>query len=179
MPTTGAQICDHFHVEPAEFVAMSLPERALYRAAYAADVLKVVEVPRGSNCGPDVERYLRSVGVEPGEPWCAAFVSCMLLDSGAARASLPEEAASVHGWLDWATRNGFVRTSPARGYAGLIIEGPTTGHMVLVNGLLLSGVRTIEGNTNDDGSRDGYGVFRRSRVDSQFHCFVDLSGITS
>lgn len=35
----------------------------------------VVERPRNSNRGPDVEKYLRSVGVGPGAPWCASFTS--------------------------------------------------------------------------------------------------------
>ena len=36
--------------------------------------LGVMEVPPGSNRGPEVEKYLESVGCAPGDPWCASFV---------------------------------------------------------------------------------------------------------
>lgn len=176
-PTTGDQVCQKYGLAPSEFAALSAAERALFRAAYAADELQVVEVPRGSNHGPDVDRYLIAAGAEPGEPWCAAFWTCMLLDSGVGRSELPELAASVHGWLDWAKHKGVAQSNPDRAYAGLIIETPTTGHLVAITSVNGNRVSTIEGNTNKGGSREGYGVFRRTRPISQFRCFVDCSSL--
>jgi hypothetical protein len=40
----------------------------------ARNEIGVSEVPVGSNKGPRVEEYLRSVRLGPGFPWCAAFV---------------------------------------------------------------------------------------------------------
>jgi hypothetical protein len=44
---------------------------------FAAGEIGVMEDPLGSNRGPRVDQYLRSVGVDPttgSYPWCAAFV---------------------------------------------------------------------------------------------------------
>jgi hypothetical protein len=43
--------------------------------AVAKSQLGVQEHPRGSNSGPEVDRYLAFVHTRPGEPWCAAAVS--------------------------------------------------------------------------------------------------------
>lgn len=176
-PTTALQIHARYGLSLFAFASLPVAEHALYRAAYAADVLHVEEIPRGSNRGPDVERYQKSAGAEAGDPWCAAFWTCMLLDSGVSRSALPELAASVHGWLDWAKAKGIVSDTPKRGFVGLIIESATTGHLVGISAVRGDTVDTIEGNTNTDGSREGYGVFRRNRPIHQFRCFVDLSGL--
>lgn len=34
----------------------------------------IKEIPSGSNKGPDVEKYLQSVGLGAGQPWCQAYV---------------------------------------------------------------------------------------------------------
>ena len=35
----------------------------------------------GPNRGPEIDRWLLRVGSVPGQPWCAAFASCMLADA--------------------------------------------------------------------------------------------------
>lgn len=42
----------------------------------------VVEEPFGSNRGAAVDAYLKPAGVGLGQPWCAAFVSWVLRESG-------------------------------------------------------------------------------------------------
>jgi hypothetical protein len=44
-----------------------------------------------------------------------------------------------------------------------IDTGGSTGHVGLVDSHHNAALETIEGNTNDNGSRGGVGVFRRSR----------------
>ncbi len=44
---------------------------------FAATQIGVMEQPLGSNRGPEVDKYLQSVGIDPSQgsfPWCAAFV---------------------------------------------------------------------------------------------------------
>lgn len=174
-PTTGVQICQRYNMTAVQFANLPLAERALFRAAYAADVLKVREVPEGSNRGPDVDRYIRSAGFEPPQYWCAAFWYCMLKDSGADAKDLPNHPASVHGWLDWARKGGHLVARPKRTAVGLIIETPATGHLIVCSSVLLrTVVNTIEGNTNNNGSRNGYGVFRRTRASYSIDYWVDL-----
>ena len=189
-PTTAEQICDHYGLTYEEFAALPTVERALYRSAYAADVLHVVEGaaynastgeftpgPPYNNVGPDVCRYLEAVGADPGEPWCAADGSTMLLDSGVPRSALPELAASCHGWKDFAQDKGAWKMVPQRGFAGIIIESPTAGHFTLITDVEGDTVRTLEGNTNDDGSREGYMHTRKVRPVGEFAGFVDLPSL--
>lgn len=175
-PTTGLEVCTQYNLNTAQFAALPTCMRALYRAAYAADVLKVQEIPHGSNRGADVERYQGIAGCNPGDPWCAAFVTAMLVDSGADRHQLPKLAASVHGWLDWANVGKHDKLTPQRGNLGVLIHSPTTGHIVFITSVdpIKGTVHTIEGNTNDDGSREGYEVCRRERSISSFKAFIDL-----
>jgi hypothetical protein len=37
----------------------------------------------GNNRGPEVKRFLKSVGLDQGQPWCAAFVSYILTETHA------------------------------------------------------------------------------------------------
>lgn len=193
-PTTADEIEKAYNIPVSQFQAMSPADRSLFRGAYACDFLhvregasydpstgKFVAGPPYNNVGPDVNRYCESAGVSPGNPWCAAFKTCMLLDSGVAREELPDLAASVHGWLLWAKSKNRILAKPVRGCVGLIIESATAGHLVTVTHYDedTHTIETIEGNTNEGGSRDGYGVFRRTRPVSEFHCFVDLSKLTS
>lgn len=52
---------------------------------YAQSEIGKGEDPVGSNRGVHVEKYLATVGVKPGNPWCAAFASwCMVKAAGGA-----------------------------------------------------------------------------------------------
>jgi len=192
-PVTGDQICQQYGLSSADFDALAPNIRALYRAAYCADVLHVEEGanydpttgnfvpgPPYNNVGPDVNRFLTLAGAEPGEPWCASFGTTMLLDSGVSRGALPDLAASVvFGWIAWTRANSLALSAPVRGCAGLIQETASSGHWTWVSDDNGDGtVKTIEGNTNLDGSSDGYGVFRRTRPYTEFHCWTDLSQLS-
>lgn len=176
-PVSAEQIKDEYAISVEEFATYQIATRAMFRAVYACDVLHVQEVPRGSNSGPDVDRYLASAGAAPGDPWCGAFGTSNLLDSGAKRSDLPQLAASVHAWLDWAIAKGNHSQTPERSMFGLIIESATSGHLVQITAVDSVGktVATVEGNSNDDGSSEGYEVVRHRRSWSEFHTFLDLS----
>lgn len=50
----------------------------------ATACLGVTEHPPGSNRGPEIDSYLRRVGLDPTKgsyPWCASFVSAIILDA--------------------------------------------------------------------------------------------------
>ena len=59
----------------------------------------------------------------------------------------------------------------------IISTGDGTGHTGLVESVSGGKLVTIEGNTNDDGSREGIGVFRRTgrSIDSINRGFIDYS----
>lgn len=72
--------------------------------AIAHSQLGVHEWPSGSNSGP-VRNYLEAAGYPWAGPWCAAFVTWVLLKAGVKRSAMPSYGlASVEAWLDYARK---------------------------------------------------------------------------
>ena len=147
--------------ESPEWAAWPLTEKLVQLAAYHCDVLKVQEDPIGSNRGPWVDRYLESAGASPGQPWCAAFVTYLLKQCG--DDALPEGPAAVSNWSHWATQTGHLVESPGRGDLFFLLHANGEGHIGIVIENEGKVLRTIEGNSNNDGSREGYEVVRHQR----------------
>lgn len=135
----------------------------------------VTEAPPNSNRGPRVDEYVRAVGLSPSGayPWCAAFVY-YCFDQAARRLSCDNPLIRTAGVRDhWRRAPASARTSASAaidqpslvrpGMIFLIGTSGGNGHTGLVEKTLPGRLITIEGNTNDDGSREGYGVFRRCR----------------
>ncbi|AIE84426.1 hypothetical protein [Fimbriimonas ginsengisoli] len=158
---------------PEAWKALPVHERALRRAAYWTDVRKVEEQPRGSNKGPEVSYFLEAAGAHPGDPWCVSFVAANFKDSGGTE--LPPNPASTHSWYEWAHQTGRLVTTPRRGDVFIIIESPTTGHGGHVIEMTGNSYRTLEGNTNDGQSREGYGCFRHTRTANASTHFIRMS----
>ena len=144
--------------------------------AVAEREIGVREDPAGSNRGPRVDEYLRGVGLNPAAgsfPWCAAFVY-FCFGAACARLGRRNPAVRTAGVLaHWnkADAHGArrIRTAEASsepdlvkaGHIFIIDYGRGAGHTGLVTGMRNGKLLTIEGNTNDGGSRDGVGVFAR------------------
>lgn len=162
-----------------QFLNMPFWERALHQAASQVGVR---EVPKGSNWGPKVSLYLKAAGFLTPAAWCAAFVTWCLRAVGVDRKSLPALAASTYYWMDWARKKGRHRTAPKRGML-FVWNVKGAGHIGFVTNVSESGqtFETIEGNTNSDGSREGYEVARRTRTVKEIAdrggFFIDLTGI--
>lgn len=144
-----------------------------------------VEEIAGTNCGPRVNQYKAATNLPPAEswPWCAAFV-CWVVREALRATGTPEtktfERPTTAGALDlenWSLRQDSSTQTriPVRGdvQPGDIITfkfstGGHTGFAVSApdkNGNFYS----IEGNTDQAGSREGGGVFRKRRNISQLH----------
>src|SRR5215472_4832677 len=145
---------------------------------FAATQIGVMEQPLGSNRGPKVDMYLRSVGIDPTTgsfPWCAAFVYFCFQQAATSLGS-PNPVIKTAGVLDHWNRAGAAGirrlgtpecvANPslvAPGMIFVILNKNATGHCGLVEGITGTFLTTIEGNTNDNGSREGIGVFRRQK----------------
>ena len=143
----------------------------------ASKEVGVREEPPGSNRGPRVDEYLRSVKLDPAGgsfAWCAAFVY-WCFEQAAVSLGRDNPVICTAGVLDhWrrAQQVGIPRVAaaeaiddPGRVRPGMIFvldAGGGAGHTGLVESVQGGRLVTIEGNTNDDGSREGIGVFRRS-----------------
>ena len=160
----------------------------------ASEEVGVLEEPPGSNRGKRVQEFQRTVGVSPGDPWCVAFVYwCFKQAAEEAKINNPmEKECRTGGVLDlWNRARGAknvaaVGTDQALddpsllkpGMVFIISTGGGHGHTGLVSRVVGDRLETIEGNTNDGGSREGIGVFRRNgrSIASINRGFIDFSG---
>lgn len=140
-----------------------LVERALQIAAREVGVREV-----GRNRGPRVEEYQAIAGGLPGDPWCAAFVSACFWwasqELGEPTPFMPTMGAQKL-WRRALAHQRYVEPEPGRVF--VLDHGGGLGHCGFVESIRAdsSGVEmvTIEGNTADDGGREGDGVYRRIR----------------
>lgn len=144
---------------------MALSLSVVEAVVRAARSHRWVRETQGSNHGEVVDRFLARVGLPPGNPWCAAFVAAVGSDTLLQDWPLPMVG-------------GCASLGEAAQKAGMLFEYPAPGAVFLIyfpekkrfahTGFVVSqnpdgSWTTIEGNSNDDGSRDGTGVFERRR----------------
>jgi hypothetical protein len=110
------------------------------------------------NRGPWVSFFM---GGEDGQPWCAAFATWLTRKAGAA-VPIMWGCGSI---ASWAMSEDRLSESPTAG--GLFLLPHTTGigyaHTGIVAEVCGAAVRTVEGNSNDDGSANGDRVVQRFR----------------
>lgn len=126
----------------------------------------------GNNDGKAVEGYLKSVGLGKGNPWCAAFVYWSL--SAAGVENIPRSGYSP----SWFPKKKVIYSSdikkppPLAGDVfGIWFSGKgRIAHVGFIDSWT-SGTYciTVEGNTNEAGSREGDGVYRKRRLKSQIY----------
>ncbi len=132
--------------------------------AEAAKYLKVREQPKSSNRGTEIDYWLKECGVPKGLPWCAVFTWNVGRQVMGHAWPVPRSAL-VQDVYRWGERNGLLRNVPEIGDI-FVLYYPSLnrhGHIGFVTKVRGTKVGTVEGNTNDGGSRDGYGVFERRR----------------
>jgi CHAP domain/Putative peptidoglycan binding domain len=185
----------------AMFGAASVPSSSsassqLSKAAidFAGTQIGVRERPLGSNRGPEVDQYLRAVGLNPvGQSfaWCVAFTHfCYLKAAQSLGLENPhiKTAGVLDHWNQAGRKPGVLRITSTRAVSdpGLVKPGSLfildlgggLGHSGMVVETVGGRLVTIEGNTNDNGSRNGIGVFRREarKINQINKGFIDYSG---
>lgn len=122
------------------------------------------EKPRGSNWGHPVQDYLASVGIYFQASWCMAFVYWVFREA-AKEMGVKTPLLKTGGVLKaWQKAPAAVKvTNPQPGDIFIQDHGHGLGHTGIVERVDSDSVHTIEGNTNDTGSREGYEVCRRTR----------------
>jgi hypothetical protein len=127
----------------------------------------------GNNDGERVEEYLRSCGLRKGQPWCAAFVTWTFKQA--------EVSAVVSGYSpSWFPNKRVIYTNG--GTNNLTpIQSDVFGIYFSSKGRIAhvgfidqwdegtAYCMTVEGNTNDAGSREGDGVYRKRRLKRQIY----------
>ena len=157
----------------------------------AVTQLGVMEKPLGSNRGPMVDKYLASTGTSPGNFWCMAFVFWCFKEAAAATGvsnPFPKTAGCLDAWnrVRKARPSHVISRAAAMadptlvrpGQVFILDHGGGLGHTGFVRQSFGGPLRTIEGNSNSTGSRNGLGVFelnRRKIADPTLKGFIDFS----
>jgi hypothetical protein len=186
-----------FGITPAA-IGVDASALMLQAVAVAGSQVGQMEVPVGSNRGPMVDVYLKATGVplDGADPnsraWCMAFVYWAFARAATSLNTanpLPRTAGCADHWARARNVADAVRLSaadalrnPALLKPGMVFIhdfGGGLGHTGIVERLLPGGrLATVEGNTNNDGSRTGVGVFRLERrklSDATLKGFVDYT----
>lgn len=140
---------------------MTLQQKAL---EIAITQLGKEEVPRGSNWGEPVKSYLASVGIGFPASWCMAFMY-WCFKAAAKEMGITTQLLKTGGVLNaWQKAPPTVKaTNPQPGDIFIQDHGHGLGHTGIIERVEGDIVHTIEGNTNDTGSREGYEVCRKTR----------------
>ena len=134
----------------------------------------VEETPRGSNRGARIDAWNERAGVPRGSFWCMSFVFAMV-DDACKRRGVPNrmlQTASCSALYRWAKKHGKIVSRPERGDIFLCIGGERGHYHTGFVRQLLPNERfsTVEGNSNDDGSANGYEVAYRPNGRSLSSC---------
>lgn len=183
----------------ALFGATALPTTAVPASSFLKQVLgvaaaeaakKVREIPKNSNRGPQINQYLKRVGLGPGYAWCCAFVY-WCFDEAAKADGRANPMVKTAGCLDHWNRakaqgahrilNRHAVDDPGLVRPGMVFlmdHGAGAGHTGFVEKVAGGLIATIEGNTDASGTREGGGVYRLTRkLVSINKGFIDYSGV--
>jgi hypothetical protein len=152
---------------------------ALTERALAIAMTQVGAREETRNRGKVIDQYCWDIGRDPAPavPWCAIFVCAMFrraADQLGVRNPVPLTAGC---WTLDERSPKRVRTKQAAPGAIFLTKGHH--HTGFVESLDTGNPATfweVSGNTNDDGSAEGIGVFRRQRRFDQVELYLDFGG---
>ncbi len=112
----------------------------------------------------DVDDFLKSVGITFPAPWCMAFVY-WCFEQAAKELGVPNPVPRTGGvakcWSDAKDKRVLM---PQKGDLFVMLNPNGTGHIGFVDNVPGLTFSTIEGNTNEAGSREGVMVRARERM---------------
>lgn len=143
-------------------VPITLSMRAL---SIAKSQLGNSEVPKGSNKGPHIKKYLNSVGLDEGYAWCMAFVY-WCVNEASKEMNVPNPIIKTAGVMNQWNKilKAMKKTIPQPGDIFIMDFGKGAGHTGFVTSVKDGVIQTIEGNAApENGGREGYIVCRKQR----------------
>ena len=136
----------------------------------------VREEPMDSNRGARVEEYQAATWLKgSGWPWCAAFICWLFKEAGLSYKERPKTAGAWD-FENWA--KGSSKAQLRKG-SGTIKAGDivifTFSHIGIAVADEQGGIiETVEGNTDAGGSREGGGVYLKTRRKGQVRSWINL-----
>jgi len=143
--------------------------REKVKATYSAQV--GVRELTGHNDGKAVEKYLGYCGLAKGNPWCASFVCWTFAQAGVSNPRSGYCPDLFQAKYVIYKRSSKTNKLPEQGDVwGLYFpEKGRIAHVGFVDKWDPTTVVTVEGNTNEAGSREGDGVYRKIRLTRQIY----------
>jgi hypothetical protein len=143
-------------------------------------------VETSKNQGPGIAKYWTATDYQAGynnrAAWCAAFVTWSVRQSGIfSEADRPKSASCFRGggleaWARSKSPRVVLTMSPSSVRAGDIVILSISHVAIATTASDLNGsFRTIEGNTNAAGSRDGNGVWEKTRKLSSIRSSIAIT----
>ena len=153
---------------------------------YAHDMMGIKEdfvEGKWTNWGPEIKQFLYAADLSVPAPWCAAFVNwCAEQGSYDTNIASPLEQvvnqAYVQSYADWAQENKKYVHETKTGHGDLFLlyypKLHRYAHIGFVSEMNVDEgwFTTVEGNTNDTASREGFKVASRRRSISERTKFV-------
>ena len=150
--------------------------------------LHVRENPRNSNRGKEVDAYLKAAGLDAHRgnyAWCMAFVYWVFEEAckNLGRSNpMVKTAGVLKQWNQTDCRKFKTKdvvNNPSLikpGYVFIRNYGRGMGHTGIITAVKGGYIHTIEGNSNDNGTREGIGVFELTRkIKSIENGFIDFN----
>lgn len=144
-----------------------------------SDIIALAESQVGYHEGRDssgnwdnVQKYseeVPSLNWSDGQPWCATFISWLATKTTGAGSLFPITASCAEG-VSWFKNEGRWSDYPAIG-AQVFYGAGGGSHTGLVVDYDDTYIYTVEGNTNDNGSAEGDGVYKKQRVRRDAYVF--------
>lgn len=128
-----------------------------------------------NNFGDAVKRYLNSVGINFAASWCMAFVYWCYrqsFDEIGMQNPLIKTGGVLRQWNEIDKK--YKSQTPVVGSIFIMDYGKGLGHTGIVERIDGDTIYTIEGNTNDEGSREGYEVCKRTRSIAKCNGFINI-----
>lgn len=150
---------DKYQVKPWNTQKTALNLRAL-------DILRaqVGIREKSNNSGPAVDAFLASVGLGPGFSWCMAFVYWGFAQAAKELGTINPLVRTGGCLKQWNETQSIKTHKPQSGDIFIMkIGNDGSGHTGMVLSVEGENINTVEGNTNDNGSANGDGVYFRSR----------------
>ncbi|MGV3508178.1 MAG: CHAP domain-containing protein [Sphingobacteriaceae bacterium] len=152
-------------------------KREILRRFYTGE-LGVKELS-GKNDGTEVEKYLRYVGLKKGNPWCAAFVCWALGEAGISNPKSgwsPElfPASKVIWQRSRSLNAGFENPQAGDVFGIWFSDKGRIAHVGFIDSWDGKWMISVEGNTNEAGSAEGDGVYRKRRLCSSLYQVSDF-----
>jgi hypothetical protein len=137
-----------------------------------------VKEATNKNDGPIVEMYLKSTGLGPGHPWCAAFIHYGLNYVGV-RNTINAYSPTAFDKKRAVWFNNKMLSEPRPGDVGTLYyqSKKRIAHAFFYDKRINTNIfESVEGNTNDAGSRDGDGVYKKKRSFHSTYAITDFIG---